>query len=107
MDGLESLLRQFQPRRPGPLPDVERGRGVRPLVRVVLSSIAAAVVILVGWRERISVSDAPGTAVTLGALAPYVMDETRDLETILVRTSRAILPDVERSGGVLHALAKE
>lgn len=107
MDGLESLLRQFQPRRPGPLPDVERGRGVRPLVRVVLSGIAAAVVILVGWRERISVSDAPGTAVTLGALTPYVMDETRDLETILVRTSRAILPDVERSGGVLHALAKE
>ena len=107
MDGLESLLRQFQPRRPGPLPDVERGRGVRPLVRVVLSSIAAAVVILVGWRERISVSDAPGTAVTLGALTPYAMDETRDLETILVRTSRAILPDVERSGGVLHALAKE
>ena len=107
MDELESLLRQFRPRRPAPLPDVEHGRGVRPAVRVVLAGIAAAVVILVGWRERISVSDAPGTAVTLGALAPYAIDESRDLESMLARTSRAILPDVERSNGVLRALAKE
>src|SRR5688572_14401012 len=107
MDELETLLRQFRPRRPGPLPDVEHGRGVRPLVRVVLGGIAAAVVILVGWRERISVSDAPPTAITLGALTPYALDESRDLESILMRTSRAILPDVERSRGVLRALAKE
>lgn len=107
MNDLESRLRQFQPRRPGPLPPLERGRGVRPLARVVLAGIAAAVVILVGWRARITVSDAPATAVTLGALTPYAIDESRDLESILMRTSHAILPDVERSSGVLHALAKE
>jgi hypothetical protein len=107
MDGLESLLRQFQPRRPGPLPPVERGRGVRPLARVVLAGIAAVVVTLIGWRTRITVSDAPANAVTLGALTPYAIDESRDLESILMRTSRALLPDVERSSGVLHALAKE
>jgi|SoiMetStandDraft_5_1073268.scaffolds.fasta_scaffold41392_2 hypothetical protein len=107
MDELETLLQQFRPRRPGPLPDVEHGRGVRPLVRVVLCGIAAAVVIMVGWRVPISVSDAPRTAVTLGALTPFVLDESRDLESILTRTSRRILPDVERPGGALHALSKE
>ena len=107
MDELESLLRQFRPRRPSPLPEVEHGRGVRPIARVVLAGIAAAVVILVGWRERISISDAPQTTVTLGALTPYVFDESRDLESALTYTSRKILPDVERSGGVLHALSKE
>ena len=106
MDELETLLRQFRPRRPSPLPEVERGRG-RPIVRVVLAGIAAAVLILVGWREPLSVSDAPAPAVTLGALAPYVFDESRDLESTLTRTSRVILPDVERSRGVLGALAKE
>ena len=107
MDELETLLRQFRPRRPSPLPEVERGRGIRPIVRVVLVGIAAAVVILVAWREPLSVSDAPAPAVTLGALAPYVFDESRDLEWTLARTSRVILPDVERSRGVLGALAKE
>jgi hypothetical protein len=107
MDELETLLRQFRPRRPGPLPEFEPGRGVRPIVRVVLAGIAAAVLILVGWREPLSVSDASAPAVTLGALAPFVFDESRDLESTLTRTSRAILPDVERSRGVLGALAKE
>ena len=107
MDELETLLHQFRPRLPRPLPDIERGRGVRPVVRVVLCGIAAAVVIMVGWRVRISVSDAPQDAVTLGALTPYVLDESRDLESTLARTSRRILPDVERPGGALHALSKE
>src|SRR5262245_28361136 len=106
MDGLESRLRQFQPRRPGPLPPVERGRGVRPIVRVVLAGIAAAVVIMVSWRSRITVSDAPANAVTLGALTPYALDESRDIESMFIYTSRRILPDVERSSGVLQRLAK-
>jgi hypothetical protein len=107
MDELETLLRQFRPRLPSPLPDVERGRGVSPLARVVLCGIAAMVVIMVSWRVRISVSDAPRNAVTIGELAPYVLDESRDLESTLARTSRRILPDVERPGGALHALSKE
>ena len=107
MDGLESLLRQFQPRRPGPLPPVERGRGVRPLARVVLAGLAAAVAIVVGWRHPLQNSDRPKAAVTLGALTPYALDESRDIESMFTYTSRRILPDVERSSGVLHALAKE
>ena len=107
MDELETLLRQFRPRRPGPLPDVEDRRGSRRLVRVVLSGFAAAVAIIVGWRQPIHDSDRPKAAVTLGALTPYAIDEASDLDSLLTDTSRAILPDVERSSGVLHALAKE
>jgi hypothetical protein len=107
MDELETLLRQFRPRLPSPLPDVERGRGVSPLARVVVCGIAAMVVIMVGWRVRISVSDAPRAAVTLGALTPYVVNDASDLDGILLRTSRRILPDVEQPGGALHALSKE
>ena len=107
MDELEALLHQFQPRRPRPLPDLERGRGVRPLVWVALSGIAAAVVMMVGWPERTAVLDTPRTALTLGPLTAYAVDDAADLDAILARTSRAILPDVERSSGMLHALAKE
>jgi hypothetical protein len=107
MDELETVLRQFRPRRPGPLPDVEHGRGVRPIVRVALAGIAAAVAIIVGWRQPIHDSEVPKAAVTLGALTPYALDESRDLESLLTDTSRRILPDVERSTGVLGALAQE
>ena len=107
MDELETVLRQYRPRRPGPLPELERGRGVRPIVRVALAGIAAAVAIIVGWRQPLNDADQPKPAVTLGALTPYVFDESRDLESILAFTSRRILPDVERSSGVLNALAKE
>jgi len=107
MDELETVLRQYRPRRPGPLPDLERGRGMRPIVRVALVGIAAAVVIMVGWRHPLNDSDVPKAAVTLGALSPYVFDESLDLESKLAYTSRRILPDVERSTGVLNALAKE
>src|SRR5262245_23632726 len=107
MDELETVLRQYRPRRPRPLPDVERGRGVRPIVRVALAGIAAAVAIIVGWRHPVDDSARPTPAVTLGALAPYVFDDSRDLESKLTYTSRRILPDVERSTGVLGALAQE
>jgi hypothetical protein len=112
MDELEVLLRQFQPRRPGPLPEVERPRGSRPLVWAALSGVAAAVVIMVGWREQTTVLEGPATragaaAVTLGALSAYAAGDAGDLDEILTRTSRAILPDVQRPGGVLHALSKE
>jgi hypothetical protein len=107
MDGLESLLRQFQPRRPGPLPPLERGRGVRPIARLVLAGLAAAVAMIVGWRHPTHDSDRPKPAVTLGALTPYALDESRDIESMFTYTSRHILPDVERSTGVLGALAQE
>jgi hypothetical protein len=112
MDELEARLRQFQPRRPRPLPEVEGPRGSRPLVWAALSGVAAAVVIMVGWREPTSVLEAPATraraaAVTLGDLSAYAAGDASDLDEILTRTSRALLPDVQRPGGVLHALSKE
>jgi hypothetical protein len=112
MDELEALLRQFQPRRPGPLPDVERPRGSRPLVWAAFSGVAAAVVLMVGWRGPATVLEQKATrtraaAVTLGDLSAYAASDASDLDEILTRTSRAILPDVSRPGGVLHALSKE
>ena len=104
MDELETLLRQFRPRRPGPLPDVEHGRGPRRLAWVVLSGVAAAVVMMVVWRPHTPVPETARTAFTLGELNAF---DANALETVLVRTSRAILPDVERPGGALHALSKE
>ena len=108
MDELEGLLRRFQPRRPRPLPDVEPGRGVRPLAWAALSGIAAAVVLTVSWYERAPVLDTPNTAgLTLGALNAHAVKSIDTLDEVLTQTSPAILPRVDRPGGVLYALAKE
>lgn len=108
MDDLEALLRQFQPRRPRPLPDLEGPRRVRPFVWIAASGLAAAVVLMVAQYERTPVVEAPRAVdVTLGALNAYAMRSADDLDKALTRTSSAILPDVERPGGALHALSKE
>jgi hypothetical protein len=108
MDELETLLRQFQPRRPRPLPDAEHPRATRPLVWLVLSGLAASVVLMVSWREPVPDLIEPKTAgLTLGALNALAMRSIDDLDTVLAQTSPAILPRVDRPGGVLYALAKE
>jgi hypothetical protein len=120
MDELEALLRQFQPRRPRPLPDLEGPRRVRPptfappplrrgkRVWIAAAGLAAAVAILVARYEPTPVVEAPRPAgVTLGALNAYAMKSAEDLDKALTTISSAILPDVERSGGALHALSKE
>jgi hypothetical protein len=72
------------------------------------SGLAAAVVIMVARYERTAVVEAPdAVAVTLGALNAHAVRSLEDLDSALTRTSPAILPDVERSRGVLHALSKE
>jgi hypothetical protein len=107
MDELEALLRQFQPRRPRPLPDVERSRRFRPHVWIALSGLAAAGVLMVVRYQRTPVVDSPDTiAITLGALNTYAVKSLDDLDQALTKTSAAILPNVERSGGALHALSK-
>jgi hypothetical protein len=108
MDDLEGLLRQFQPRRPRPLPGAERGRASRPLVWLALSGLAAAVVLMVSWRAQTPLLDAPHTSgLTLGALNAHAARSIDDLDDVLTRTSPVILPRVDRPGSVLYALAKE
>lgn len=107
MDELEALLRQFQPRRPRPLPDVEPSRRFRPLVWIAASGLAAAGLLMVVRYQRTPVADSPDTiAITLGALNTHAVKSLDDLDQALTRTSAAILPNVERPGGALHALSK-
>jgi len=108
MDELETLLRQFQPRRPRPLPDAERPRATRPLAWLTLSGLAAAVVLTVNWRAPVPDRLGPKTAgLTLGSLNAHAMRSIDDLDTVLTQRSPAILPRVDRPGGDLYALAKE
>ena len=108
MDELEALLRQFQPRRPKPLPHDRDARRFRPLMWVAASGLAAAVMILVARHEPTAVVEAPAAiGVTLGALNAHAARSPEDLDHVLTRTSSAILPDVARPGGLLYALSKE
>jgi hypothetical protein len=106
MDELEDVLRQFQPRRPRPLPAFEPSRR-RPVVWIAASGLAAAILIIVAQRTAIPVVEMPDPGVTLGALNAYAIKSIEDLDAILTRTSPTILPDVERPGGALYALSKE
>jgi hypothetical protein len=107
MDEFERVLRQFQPRRPRPLPDVEHSRRWRPVVWIAASGLAAAMVIMIVQRRATPVVDAPAAGVTLGALNTYAIRSVEDLDAVLTRTSPTILPDVEKPGGALYALSKE
>jgi hypothetical protein len=108
MEELEDLLRQFQPRRPRPLPDVERLRRKRPVVWIAVSGVAAAIAMIIVQRETTPVAEVPQAGgVTLGALNAHAIKSIEDLDAVLTRTSPAILPDVELPGGALHALSKE
>jgi hypothetical protein len=107
MDELERALRQFQPRRPRPLPVFERSRRWRPAVWIAASGLAAAMVIMVVQRRATPVVEAPAARITLGALNAYAIKGVEDLDDVLTRTSPAMLPDVGRPGGALYALSKE
>jgi hypothetical protein len=114
MDELEELLRRFQPRRPRPLPELVRQRGPRWAVWAAASGLAAAAIIaaIVARDERAPAVETPRAArarlvITLGALNAQGLTSAEDLDGLLTRTSRAILPDVEQPGGVLQALSKE
>jgi len=108
MDELETLLRQFQPHRPPPLPDAEGPRAPRPVVWFALSGLAAAVMLVVSWREHAPALEAPNApGLTLGVVNAYALRSIDDLDTVLTQTSPAILPRVDRPGSVLYALAKD
>src|SRR5438093_5068325 len=109
MDEFEALLRQFQPRRPKPLPEITRPRRPRWSVWIVVPGLAAAVVTvaIVARHERAPAVERPSVVITLGALNAHGLASAENLDNVLTSTSRAILPDVEQPGGVLQALSKE
>jgi hypothetical protein len=109
MDDLEARLRQFRPRRPKPLPAVVRSRRSRWPVWVAIPAAAAVAVILatVTRQESTVPVQTPSVAITLGALNAHGLESAENLDDILTRTSRAILPDVKHPGGVLEALSRE
>ena len=109
MDEFEVLLRQFQPRRPRPLPEIVRPSRPRWPVWIVASGLAALVIIvaIVVRYERAPAIKRPSVVVTLGALNAHGLVSAENLDDVLTSTSRAILPDVQRPGGVLQALSKE
>jgi hypothetical protein len=76
-------------------------------VWIAASGLAAAAVLMVVRLEPPPSVVAPdAVAITLGALNTYAVTSPEDLDRALTRTSAAILPDVERSGGALHALSR-
>src|SRR5262252_124547 len=102
MDEFEALLRQFQPRRPRPLPELAAPRRPRWFAAFVLPGLAAAVAVLVliaARQEPASRLASPRLPTTLGALNAQGLTGARNLDTVLTTTSRAILPDVQRPGG--------
>ena len=109
MDDFEARLRQFQPRRPKPLPELARSRRSRWPVWVAIPVAAAVAVILaiVTRHESTVPVEIPRVAITLGALNAHGLESAESLDDILTRTSRAILPDVRQPGGVLETLSRE
>ena len=109
MDEFEALLRQFQPRRPKPLPENARPRRPRWPVWIAVSGLAAVVIIvaIVARHERAPAVELPLVVITLGTLNAHGLASAENLDSVLTSTSRVILPDVEQPGGVLRALSKE
>lgn len=123
-DRFEQYLRQFRPRKPGPLPETPE----RPRLRARLLWAAALLAVVCGlsvWIavERVSRPEIRepqsdpcefGTAVkpaardlTLGKLSIYAGRDPACLGFVLSESSRNVLPDVEDSRGALGALAAD
>lgn len=119
----ENLLRQFQPRRPRPLPEVISERRIR---RRVLLASALLVLVCAGVLhftsrgsypkgeqaviKSESASPAPtniADVMTAGSLGNLGLTNPDDLDLKLTEASQHLLPHVERSDSMLHALAQE
>jgi hypothetical protein len=76
---------------------------------VAIPAVAAvAVIVAIVTRHESTVPvEIPSVAITLGALNAHGLESAENLDDILTRTSRAILPDVRQPGGVLEALSRE
>ena len=116
-DQFEQYLRQFEPRALQPLP-VRRSGSLLPFP--ALGAIAALISLSIGlalWKPLHSPrqqlvaepsEQAPiGNFSTLGPLHRILLTNPSQLDSTLADASRHLLPDVEKPGGMLHALARE
>jgi hypothetical protein len=121
-DQFEQYLRQFEPRRPSPLPEAEHS--LHGPVRVWLA-VAALIVVACGLvllrapqplvhdpvlrSDRTDISDPLVSAamVSLGRLNRLIQEDPAQLDAVLAQVSPAILPDVMQPNGSLYALAKD
>lgn len=119
----EQYLRQFRPRKPGPLPGPRDGSRLR---RKLLWSVAAlAVGVCAFWigtryasrfQNRETQIDPCGIVtaagpepnnLTLGRLRTYTRRDPSCLDLVLSKSSREVLPNVEDSRGALRVLADD
>ena len=119
----EIFLRQFQPRRPRPLPEVpSKPRvGLRVLLAAALLGLVCVGVVHFTRQDSLrngeqavikseSISPAPiNTADVMSAdhLTRVGLANPNDLDLMLTEASQHLLPNVEGSGSMLHALAQE
>jgi hypothetical protein len=112
---LEAYLRQFRPRQPRDLPEprVLRWRRRTPALAAVAALIVVALWLRVWRSPRVEppplASEASDLAreTSLGSLSRVVRNAPESIDSHLDRLSPRLLPDVQRSTGVLKALAKE
>jgi hypothetical protein len=110
MNDIEFRLREFQPRRPAPIPDehVQLSRG--PLWLAVAVGLTAAMLIVARMHTHPMPQQPPvqrAADITLGALTTIAVEKPAEFDAALTRMSRASLPDVRQPGGALQELAKE
>jgi hypothetical protein len=109
---IETFLRRFRPKAPAPLaaPPLRHSR-VRPFL--VLTAVAAIVIVSLAWRLVMSTAHSPRkSAVTQPHMKPTVgafnaAIRAGNLDTVLGEMESRILPDPLRPGGALKALARD
>ena len=115
LEQFERSLRQFQPRRPRPLPvQVPMGRAVWPrflAAAAVLALLVGAGFLIVSRRPS-TLAPASETAleprsVALGRLTTLAVARPDRLDDALAAASRTLLPDLDGPDGGLRQLAKD
>ena len=111
MDEFEALLREFRPRRPGPLPKPLKARPMLWLLSVAAAALALVVrnVPLRRGFEGGSHAKHPAQTsevATLGALTPLALRDPAALDAVLDRMSQTLLPDVQQPDHALSALGR-
>ena len=109
---LEAFLRQFRPRRPGPLPDdriaPRRPRRIAAIAAIAPGLAAVTAGLLMQWNGPAD-DPRPETTMTVtpaAAARAVVTDwDPEALDRMLIELSARALPDVENRRGSVYTLA--
>jgi hypothetical protein len=118
---LESLLRQFRPMAPSPLPELNHLQPNKNTWRRQVFALAAAFLVAFGvWRitkprlralHPLPVSNhftvSPNQPVTLGDLQKLTKADPDRLNLVLDSEATRLLPNIEKSRGALGVLAQQ